>query len=101
MRTIEMDAAAFPTVREFCNQLKVEIRAIPGHGDSIESFVDSMIWANGMSALGPPYVIRVRGLHGGLVSEFVKDLSNALGQARMEHRTRRAEDVEISLQLRR
>ena len=101
MRTIEMDAAAFPTVREFCNQLKVEIRALPGHGASIEAFVDSMIWANGMSELAPPYMIRVRNLHGGLVTEFVKDLSNALGQARMEHRTRRAEDVEVILQLRR
>jgi len=101
MRTIEMDAAAYPTVKAFCAQLKDEIRALPGHGDSVESFVDSMIWANGMSSLLPPYMIRVRGVHGGLVAEFVKDLSNALGQARMEHRTRRAEDVEVLVQIRR
>ncbi len=101
MRTIEMDAAAYPTVREFCVALKDEVRALPGHGNSIESFVDSMIWANGMSGLVPPYTIRVRNLRPGPVTDFVKDLSNALGQARMEHRNRRAEDVEISLQLRR
>ena len=101
MRTIEMDGATFPTVKAFCEALKAEIRALPGHGNSVESFVDSMIWANGMSSLAPPYTVRVRGLHGGPVAEFVKDLSNALGQARMEHRNRRAEDVEITLQLRR
>ena len=54
-----------------------------------------------MSSLVPPYMIRVRGLDRGPVAEFVKDLSNALGQARMEHRTRRAEDVEVILQIRR
>ncbi|HEX5377459.1 MAG TPA: hypothetical protein VFW47_02745 [Phenylobacterium sp.] len=101
MRTIELDASAYPTVRDFCAQLKTEIRALPGHGNSIEAFVDSMIWANGMSSLVPPYMIRVRGLDRGPVAEFVKDLSNALGQARMEHRTRRAEDVEVILQIRR
>ena len=101
MRTIEMDASAYPTVREFCAALKAEIRAIPGHGNSIESFVDSMIWSNGMSELPPPYMIRVRGLRPGPVTDFVKDLSNALGQARMEHRVRRELDVEVILQLRR
>jgi hypothetical protein len=35
------------------------------------------------------------------VGEFVKDLSHALGYARTEHRTRRAEDVEVTLLLRR
>jgi hypothetical protein len=101
MRTIEMDGAAYPTVKAFCEDLREEIRALPGHGDSIEAFVDSMIWANGMSGLRPPYTIRVRGLHGGPVAAFVQELSNALGQARMTHRTRRAEDVEVILQLRR
>lgn len=101
MRTIEMDGATYPSVKAFCEDLKSEIRALPGHGDSIEAFVDSMIWSNGMSELRPPYMIRVRGLHSGPLAEFVKDLSNALGQARMTHRTRRAEDVEVILQLRR
>jgi len=101
MRTIEIDAAIYPTIREFCDRLKDEIRALPGHGNSVESFVDSMIWANGMSSLAPPYLIRVRGVGRGPVADFVKDLSNALGQARMEHRNRRAEDVEVTLLLRR
>jgi hypothetical protein len=101
MRTIEMDGAAYPTVKAFCEALKEEIRALPGHGNSVESFVDSMIWANGMSSLAPPYLIRVRGLYGGPLAQFVKDLSNALGQARMEVRNRRAEDVEVTLLLRR
>ncbi len=102
MRTIELDGADFPTVKAFCKALQDEIRALPGHGNSIEAFVDSMIWGNGMSALAPPYLIRVRGLRpGSPVGEFVKDLSHALGYARTEHRTRRAEDVEVTLLLRR
>jgi hypothetical protein len=102
MRMIEMDGATYPTVKAFCADLQTEIRALPGHGNSIEAFVDSMIWGNGLSSLAPPYLIRVRGLRGGSpVAEFVKDLSNALGQARMEHRMRRAEDVEVTLVLRR
>jgi hypothetical protein len=102
MRTIEMDGAAYPTVKAFCAGLQEEIRALPGHGNSIEAFVDSMIWGNGLSTLAPPYLIRVRGLKpGGPVAEFVKDLSHALGYARTEHRTRRAEDVEVTLLLRR
>lgn len=101
MRTIEMDGAAYPSIKAFCEDLKSEIRALPGHGSSIEAFVDSMIWANGMSELAPPYMIRVRGLNGGPLAEFVKDLSNALGQARMEVRNRRFEDVEVILSLRR
>ena len=43
MRTIEIDGGACATVREFCEVLKTEIRALPGHGNSVESFVDSMI----------------------------------------------------------
>lgn len=102
MRTIEIDGAGFATVKAFCEDLQNEIRALPGHGNSVEAFVDSMIWGNGMSALSPPYLIRVRGLKpGSPVAEFVKDLSHALGYARTEHRTRRAEDVEVTLLLRR
>jgi hypothetical protein len=101
VRTIEIDGGACATVRDFCSVLKTEIRALPGHGNSVESFVDSMIWGNGMSSLPPPYMVRVRGLDRGPVAEFVKDLSNALGQSRMEHRNRKGEDVEIILQLRR
>jgi hypothetical protein len=101
MRTIEIDGAAFPTLPAFCAELQTQIRALPGHGNSVEAFVDSMIWANGMSSLAPPYMIRVRGLRGGPVAEFVQELSIALGYARMEHRNRRrGEDVEIILQIR-
>ena len=100
MRTIEIDGGACATVRDFCAVLKDEIRALPGHGNSVEAFVDSMIWANGMSSLAPPYMVRVRGLSRGPVADFVQELSNALGYARMEHRNRKHEDVEIILQIR-
>jgi len=101
MRNIEIDASAYPTVKAFCARLKTEIRALPGHGDSIDSFVDSMIWgAGGMSELPPPYAVRVRGLRGGEVAAFVRELSDALHYARMERRDRKGEDIEIFIQLR-
>jgi hypothetical protein len=100
MRTIEIDAAPCGSVKAFCALLKTEIRALPGHGDSIEAFVDSMVWGT-MSELPPPYLIRVRGLNGGPIADFVKALSAALGQARLEHQARRGEDVEVILRLRR
>ncbi|WP_304186435.1 hypothetical protein [Phenylobacterium aquaticum] len=100
MRTIEIDGAACATVKAFCAVLKDEIRALPGHGDSIEAFVDSMIWG-GLSQLPPPYLVRVRGLHGGPIAAFVKELSESLGYARMERRDRKGEDIEVMVQLRR
>ncbi len=100
MRTIEIDGAACKDVKAFCAVLQEEIRALPGHGNSIESFVDSMIWGT-MSTLPPPYVIRVRGLHGGPIAQFVKDLSEALGYARMQRRKQAGEDIEVMIQLRR
>lgn len=100
MRTIEIDAGPCTSVKAFCTLLKAEIRALPGHGDSIEAFVDSMVWGT-MSELAPPYLIRVRGLSGGPIAAFIRDLSEALGQARLDHRARRGEDVEVVIRLRR
>ncbi|MCI3132996.1 hypothetical protein [Phenylobacterium aquaticum] len=100
MRTIEIDGGACKSVKDFCTVLKDEIRALPGHGNSIEAFVDSMIWG-GMSELPPPYLIRVRGLNGGPIAAFIKELSESLGYARMERRDRKGEDIEVMIQLRR
>jgi hypothetical protein len=102
LRTIEIDGAAYPTVKAFCARLQDEIRALPGHGESLEAFVDSMIWANGLSNLAPPYMIRVRGLRpGDPVAMFVRELADTLDRARLEHRQRRGEDVMVMVQIRR
>ena len=52
-----------------------------------------------MSELSPPYTIVVTGDLKPPVRAFAADLSNAIGQARLERRTRRGDDVEVSLKV--
>ena len=98
MKTIEIDASRCGNPKEFARLLHDAIQAIPGHGSSIEAFVDSMVFGT-MSELSPPYTIVVAGDLKPPVRAFVADLSNAIGQARLERRTRRGDDVEVILKL--
>jgi hypothetical protein len=98
MRIIELDASACQTPKQFAAALREAIEAIPGHGSSVESFVDSMIYGT-MSDMSPPYTVRVTGLQGGEVEKFAHRLAEALGQARLERRTRKGEDIEVSLRI--
>ena len=78
--------------------LQEAILALPGHGSSIESFVDSMVFGT-MSELSPPYMITVTGAENPEVRAFAERLSNAIGQARLERRTRRGDDAEVVLKV--
>jgi hypothetical protein len=98
VQVVAIDASGCRTVKEFCDLLKDAIRATEGHGRSIEAFVDSMVWG-AMSDLAPPYAIAVSGLTRGPVSDFAHDLSEAIGRARIDRRTRRDEDIEVSLRI--
>ena len=98
MKTIEIDVAACRNPKEFGRVLQEAILALPGHGSSIESFVDSMVFGT-MSELSPPYTIVVTGDLKPPVRAFAADLSNAIGQARLERRTRRGDDVEVILKV--
>jgi hypothetical protein len=98
MKTIEIDATRCFNRKEFARLLQDTIQALPGHGSSIESFVDSMVFGT-MSELSPPYMIVVKGDLRPEVKAFAADLSNAIGQARLERRTRRGDDVEVVLKV--
>ena len=99
MRVFELDAGRCATVRSFCSELKTVIGAIEGvHGNSVPAFIDSMIFG-AMGDLAPPYTIRVTGLKRGPVRDFARDLSFALGQARIDLSKRGKPDVEVVLQL--
>ena len=98
MKRIEIDVAACRNPKEFGRVLQEAIGALPGHGSSIESFVDSMVFGT-MSELSPPYRIVVLGDLRPEVRAFAADLSNAIGQARVERRRRRGDDVEVSLKV--
>ena len=99
MRIIDLDASGCSTVRDFCEELKDVIGATyGGHGNSIGAFIDSMIF-QAMGDLDPPYTIRVLGLSGGPAEAFARDLSFALGQARIERTARGKPDIEVVLQI--
>lgn len=98
MRIIELDASGAATPKQFAALLRDAIEALPGHGSSVESFVDSMIFGT-MSNVAPPYTVRVSGVAKGEVEKFAHRLSEALGQARLEHRTRKHEDIEVVLRI--
>jgi hypothetical protein len=98
MKTIEIDATRCANPKAFARLLHEAIHAIPGHGSSIEAFVDSMVFGT-MSELSPPYMIVVTGDLKPPVRAFAADLSNAIGQARLERRTRRGDDVEVVLKV--
>ena len=98
MKCIEIDVAACRNPKEFGKVLQEAILALPGHGSSIEAFVDSMVFGT-MSELSPPYRIVVLGDLRPEVRAFAADLSNAIGQARVERRRRRGDDVEVSLKV--
>lgn len=100
MKTVEIDASRCWNAKEFARLLQDAIQALPGHGSSIESFVDSMVFGT-MSELSPPYTIAVLGELRPEVRAFAADLSNAIGQARLERRTRRGDDVEVILKIER
>ena len=98
MKTIEIDVAACRNPKEFGRVLQEAIQALPGHASSIESFVDSMGFGT-MSELSPPYMITVTGAENPEVRAFAERLSNAIGQARLERRTRRGDDSEVVLKV--
>ena len=60
MRTITIDATSWKTVLDFYDALLPAIGAPPGHGTSIDAFLDSMIWG-GMNSVEPPYTVRIEG----------------------------------------
>ncbi len=98
MNVIEIDASRCWNRKEFARLLQETIQALPGHGSRVEAFVDSMVFG-AMSELSPPYRIVVLGELRPEVRAFAADLSNAIGQARLERRTRRGDDVEVSLKV--
>ena len=98
MKVIEIDAGGCWNRKEFAKLLQETIQALPGHGSSVEAFVDSMVFGT-MSELSPPYRIVVLGELRPEVRAFAADLSNAIGHARLERRTRRGDDVEVSVKV--
>ena len=98
MRVIEIEGSGWRTISDFLAALHAAIGAPPGHGNSPDAFVDSMVWG-GMNSVDQPYEIRVMG--GNALSheiwEYATLIAAALMDARADHRLRTGHDVDVSL----
>jgi hypothetical protein len=89
MRVIKLDATNWRTLSDLSCALKAALGSVEGHGNSINAWVDSIIYG-GMNAIEPPFVIRITGVAN--CSVFLKEdilaLSRAIDKARtwkLEH----------------
>ncbi|HLY57940.1 MAG TPA: barstar family protein [Stellaceae bacterium] len=58
MRLIELDAAGWRDVMDYYNALKRALGSPAWHGDSVDAWIDSMLYG-GINRIDPPYVIRI------------------------------------------
>ena len=98
MRIIELDAAAWETPVDFLSALKVALRSPEWHGLNLNAFLDSMIWG-GINPIEPPYLVRIVGVAKipGAVIETIRELAEAIQEAREEHIARKGTDVDVTL----
>jgi RNAse (barnase) inhibitor barstar len=99
MQIIELDATKWKTVDDFYDALLASIGAPEWHGRNLNALLDSMIWG-GINALKPPYTIKIWGL-----ANLPKDVRNEvemakqdLAHGRMDYRSRRGGDVEVTME---
>jgi hypothetical protein len=100
MRIIEIDAANWKTVLDFCHALLDAIGAPAVHGMSPDAFVDSMIWG-GMNSVEPPYAVLVSGLAAAPkeVRDYVELVKEALWEGRVYRKRHNGDDVEVSIEI--
>lgn len=100
MRTIELDAAKWKTVLDFCHALFDAIGAPEVHGMSPDAFVDSMIWG-GMNSVEPPYAVLVSDLATAPkeVRDYVELVKEALWEGRVYRKRHNGDDVEVSIEI--
>jgi hypothetical protein len=61
MQLIELHAGSLVTAMDLMAALKKAIGAPDWHGDSVDAFLDSMIYHDDINALKAPYTIRIVG----------------------------------------
>jgi hypothetical protein len=98
MRLIELDARGWNTPLDFVRSLKIALGSPQGHGNSVNAFVDSMIYG-GMNSIEPPYAVRITNI-GGVpkeVADYISLMISAIQEARLQRLQRRDDDIEVSI----
>jgi hypothetical protein len=62
MQIVELRADDWVSVLDFVNALKKAIGAPDWHGNSVDAFLDSMIYHDDINELRSPYTIRIGGV---------------------------------------
>lgn len=62
MQIVELHAENLVTALDFAGALKKAIGAPDWHGSSVDAFLESMIYTDGINALKAPYTIRISGV---------------------------------------
>lgn len=100
MRTIELKADDWKSVLDFYKALFAALEAPNWHSASIDAAIDSIVWG-GINKVQPPYLIRVTGARklSAAIRKELETLAREIQEHREDHRRRRNEDVEVSLEI--
>lgn len=96
MQIVELHADGWVTATDFANALKKAIGAPDWHSESVDAFLDTMIYHDDINALRSPYTIRIRGL--GKAGPGAQDFARLLAQAITKHGAPdRGGDLEVTI----
>src|SRR5262245_24474810 len=83
MQVVELHAENLVAALDFARALKKAIGAPDWHGESVDAFLDSMIYHDDINALKAPYTIRIVGA--GKAKAEAQDAIRQLAQAIDKH----------------
>jgi hypothetical protein len=97
---IELDATGWRSFQDFNDALKAALGSCEGHGNSIDAWIDSIVYG-GMNSIEAPYVVRIIGTAhcDATLKEHLAELSEAISKARAWKLEHRGTDVDVSFQI--
>jgi hypothetical protein len=100
MLVIELDARGWRSIHDFDDALKMALRSCDGHGDSIDAWIDSIIYG-GMNAVEAPYLVRITGTANcdASLKEYLMTFSEAISRARAWKLKHYGTDVNVSFRI--
>lgn len=100
MRIIELDASGLRDVLDFTRALCALLGSPGWHGQSIDAFIDSMVWG-GIDKAEPPYMVRIVNT-AGLTAEtrdWIETLRVELIDSCAEYKEREGEEISVGIEI--
>jgi len=97
---IELDAAGWRSFQDFNDALKAALGSCEGHGNSVDAWIDSIVYG-GMNAVEAPYVVRITGTANcdATLKENLVAFSEAIRGARAWKLKHHGTDVDVSFRI--